>query len=71
MAATWRPFAPTDSEAAASSGVGDLKPVVGQVMGAVWQVIVSGTPQQRAEAAEILGETRRKLYGLLADGEPE
>jgi len=71
MAATWRPFSPTESEEAASSGVGDLKPVVGQVMGAVCQVIVSGTPQQRAEAAEILGETRRKLYGLLADGEPE
>jgi len=71
MAATWRPFHPTGPEEAAASGVGDLKPVVGQVMGAVWQVIVSGTPQQRAEAAEILGETRRKLYGLLADGEPE
>jgi DNA-binding PadR family transcriptional regulator len=71
IAATWRPFHPTESEQAAASGIGDLKPVVGQVMGAVWQVIVSGTPQQRAEAAEILGETRRKLYGLLADGEPE
>jgi hypothetical protein len=36
----------------------------------VWQVVVSGTDQQRAEAAEILGDTRRRLYGLLADGEP-
>ena len=34
-------------------------------MGAVWQVVVSGTKQQQAEAAEILAETRRKLYGLL------
>lgn len=69
MAATWRPF---ESEGAQStSGTGDLKPVVGQVMGAVWQVMVSGTPQQRAEAAEILTETRRRLYGLLADGDPE
>ncbi len=71
MAATWRPFESTDTEAAAASGAGDLKPVVGQVMGAVWQVMGSGTPQQRAEAAEILGETRRRLYGLLADGDPE
>ena len=37
-------------------------------MGAVWQVIVSGTEQQQAEAAEILADTRRRLYGLLAEG---
>lgn len=70
MAATWRAFETTDQERAAASGAGDLKPVIGQVMGAVWQVVVSGTDQQRAEAAEILGDTRRRLYGLLADGEP-
>ena len=40
-------------------------------MGAVWQVITSGTRQQQAEAAEILSETRRRLYTLLAEGEPE
>ncbi len=62
---------PSTSPSRPSTGAGDLKPVIGQVMGAVWQVIVSGTRQQQAEAAEILGETRRKLYGLLADGEPE
>ena len=69
LAATWRPFEAT--ETAAATGAGDLKPVVGQVMGAVWQIMVSGTDQQRAEAAEVLGETRRRLYGLLAEGEPE
>ena len=52
-----------------SEGPGDLKPVIGQVMGAVWQVVVSGTKQQQAEAAEILADTRRKLYGLLAEGD--
>jgi DNA-binding PadR family transcriptional regulator len=67
LAATWRAFEePTEEE-----GPGDLKPVIGQVMGAVWQVVVSGTQQQRAEAAEILAETRRKLYGLLAEGDSE
>jgi DNA-binding PadR family transcriptional regulator len=71
LAATWRPFEPTGPEAAAAAGTGDLKPVIGQVMGAVWQIMVSGTDQQRAEAAEVLGETRRRLYGLLAEGEPE
>jgi DNA-binding PadR family transcriptional regulator len=64
LARTWQAF---DQSQETSSG-GDLKPVIGQVMGAVWQVVVSGTQQQQAEAAEILAETRRKLYGLLADG---
>ena len=67
LAATWRAFA-DDGEPAEDGHASDLKPVIGQVMGAVWQVVVSGTRQQRAEAAEILAETRRKLYGLLADG---
>ena len=65
MADTWRTF----DEPAPDQGPGDLKPVIGQVMGAVWQVVVSGTRQQQAEAAEILADTRRKLYGLLADGD--
>jgi DNA-binding PadR family transcriptional regulator len=65
LAATWRPFEHPDED----QGPGDLKPVIGQVMGAVWQVIVSGTEQQKAEAAEILSDTRRRLYGILADGD--
>lgn len=68
LAATWRPF---DDDTEAEPESHDLKPVIGQVMSAVWQVVVSGTAQQRAEAAEILADTRRKLYGLLADGDPE
>lgn len=70
LRATWRTF-DADEPPPARPRVGDLKPVVGQVMGAVWQIMVSGTDQQRAEAIEILGETRRRLYGLLAEGEPE
>lgn len=75
MAATWRPFEETpDGEDAPQheqrSG-SDLMPIVGQVMGAMWQIVTTGTSQQRAEAAEILTETRRKLYRLLADGDPE
>ena len=45
--------------------------IVGQVMGGMWQIVTTGTAQQRAEAAEILTETRRRLYQLLADGDPE
>lgn len=71
LAATWRPFEATETEQAAAAGAGDLKPVIGQVMGAVWQVMANGSDEQRAQAAEILSETRRRLYGLLAEGEPE
>jgi DNA-binding PadR family transcriptional regulator len=67
LAATWKTF----DEAGAEEETSDIKPVIGQVMGAVWQVMVSGTRQQQAEAAEILADTRRKLYGLLAEGESE
>ena len=66
LAATWRTF-----EEPAEDSTPDLKPVIGQVMSAVWQVVTSGTRQQQAEAAEILADTRRRLYGLLADGDPE
>ncbi|GAA5036232.1 hypothetical protein GCM10023258_38960 [Terrabacter aeriphilus] len=73
MAATWRPFEEaTDEEAAPRNSRGDdLMPLVGQVMGGMWQIVTTGTSQQRAEAAEVLTETRRKLYRLLADGDPE
>jgi DNA-binding PadR family transcriptional regulator len=66
MAATWRAFDGDDTEQPH-----ELKPVIGQVMAAVWQVIMSGNRQQQAEAAEILADARRRLYGLLADGDPE
>jgi DNA-binding PadR family transcriptional regulator len=67
LADTWRPF----ESGEAQQETHDLKPVIGQVMAAVWQVVVSGTRQQQAEAAEILADTRKRLYGLLADGDPE
>ena len=66
LAATWRVFDQDGDEEPS-----DLKPAIGQVMGAVWQIVTTGTRQQRAEAAEILADTRKRLYGLLADGDPE
>jgi hypothetical protein len=33
--------------------------------------MTNGSEQQRQAAAEILVDTRRRLYGLLADGDPE
>jgi len=69
LAATWRAFDRAQNGDGESAT--DLKPVIGQTMAAVWQIVTSGTRQQQAEAAEILAETRRKLYGLLAEGDPE
>ncbi len=68
--AVWTPFeAPGEGDSErAGAGLGDLKPEIGQVMGAVWQILTQGSEQQRRAAIEILVETRRKLYGVLADG---
>jgi hypothetical protein len=38
-------------------------------MGALKQVGFNGTPEQRQRALEILNETKRKLYAILADSE--
>ncbi|MDP9822414.1 PadR family transcriptional regulator [Nocardioides massiliensis] len=70
LAATWEVFTIRDDHTAPGADDGpDLGPVIGQVLGAVGQVVLSGTRQQKAEATEILAETRRRLYGLLADDE--
>ncbi len=69
LAAVWAPFERDERAQRESSGdFGDLKPEIGQVMGAVWQILTQGSPAQRAAAVEILVETRRRLYGVLADG---
>jgi len=68
LAAVWTPFEKSEQEGE-SGGFADLKPEIGQMMGAVWQIMTTGSDQQRRAAAEILVETRRRLYGLLADGD--
>ena len=64
----WAPFGEPSAQAERRR-VRRLKPEIGQVMGAVWQIVTTGTDRQRRDAIEILVETRRKLYGLLADGD--
>ena len=67
LADVWTAFeSPRESH---GGGFADLKPEIGQVMGAVWQIVTQGSERQRRDAVEILVETRRKLYGLLADGD--
>jgi len=67
LADVWTPFAEPERET--SPDYSSLKPEIGQVMSAVWQIVSTGTEQQRRDAIEILVGTRRRLYGLLADGD--
>ena len=64
MAAVWAPFT---AEAEDDEAV-NFKQVIGQTVGAIVQVATTGTAEQRDQAMEILRDTRRRLYGLLAEG---
>ena len=66
--AVWRPFADREEAAHGTEFGRTLKSEIGQVAGAVWQLATQGSETQRAAALEVLVETRRKLYGILADG---
>lgn len=66
LASVWTPFASSDD--AEGTPRPDLKSEIGQVMGAVWQILSAGSDAQRRAAMEILVDTRRRLYGVLADG---
>ncbi len=63
MAAVWAPFEEGEDDEAVS-----VKQVIGQTVGAVVQVMQTGTPEQRERAVQILADTRRRLYGVLAEG---
>ncbi|QBR93002.1 PadR family transcriptional regulator [Nocardioides euryhalodurans] len=69
LAAVWEPF---EVEGPVEDGpdLSLLKSEAGQLMSALWQILSSGTDQQRKDAMAVLIETRRKLYGLLADEDP-
>jgi DNA-binding PadR family transcriptional regulator len=75
--AVWEGFDPEPSAPRSGSRAGggpdyaQLKPEIGQLMSAVWQIATQGTDRQRAEAISVLVETRRKLYGLLAADQDE
>jgi DNA-binding PadR family transcriptional regulator len=70
LAAVWAPFEREKADAASAEKGGrvDLKAELGQVMPAVWQIITQGSESQRRAALDILADTRRRLYGVLADG---
>ncbi|MDT9593075.1 PadR family transcriptional regulator [Nocardioides zeae] len=64
IAAVWAPFAPREED-----GPQGALPEIGQVMNALWQIVATGTDAQRREALTVLADTRRRLYGILAEGE--
>ncbi|MGN0064893.1 MAG: PadR family transcriptional regulator [Nocardioides sp.] len=49
----------------------DFKSEITQVMSAAWQLVTQGSESQRRAALEVLADTRRSLYGILADGRGE
>lgn len=51
------------------SQVQDFRDAAVGIMGALKQVGFSGTPEQRQRALEVLNETKRKLYAILAESE--
>jgi len=53
-----------------SSQVG-LRDLVFQIGAAAKQVVIAGTPEQATRAEALLKETRRGLYRILAEDEPE
>ena len=63
VAAPWRAFAESESE----SGDEALKPLIGQIAAAIWQIASVGTPEQQARGREALVELRRKLHTILAE----
>jgi DNA-binding PadR family transcriptional regulator len=48
-----------------------LKSLLGQAASAMWQILVSGTPDQQARAREALTDLRRRLYAILAEDDEE
>jgi len=74
VAGVWAPFdegaarrREEDAEDAAGAvDFSSLKPELGRVMNAVWQIITTGTDEQRRAAVGVLVEARRGLYRILA-----
>jgi DNA-binding PadR family transcriptional regulator len=72
VAGVWAPFesqerARDDRRRAEAADYSSLKPEIGRVMNAAWQIISTGTDEQRREAIGVLVEARRGLYRILAD----
>jgi hypothetical protein len=47
----------------------DFRDAAFGIFDALRQVGFNGTPEQRQRALEVLSDTKRRLYAILADGE--
>lgn len=65
LAAPWEAFE------SANDDDGSLKPVIGQVAAAMWQVMAAGTSEQQDRARQAMVELRRQLYAILNDDDVE
>ena len=65
VAAPWEAMAEPDDAA------DSLKPLIGQVAAAIWQIVAVGTPEQQSRAREALIELRSKLYAILSEDDDE
>jgi DNA-binding PadR family transcriptional regulator len=63
----WSDYADEDTVAAAKG----FRDAALGIMNALSVVGTSGTEEQRARALEVLGETKRKLFAILAEPEEE
>jgi DNA-binding PadR family transcriptional regulator len=69
LASVWAPFVRAERpDADQPSGQADIKSEIGQVVSAVWQLATQGSDAQKKAALGVLVDTRRRLYGILADG---
>ncbi|WP_344244069.1 PadR family transcriptional regulator [Microlunatus panaciterrae] len=59
--------APWMAMSAADDGEHALRPLIGQVASAMWQILASGSPEQQAQTREALVQLRRRLYAILSD----
>ena len=46
-----------------------LKPLIGQVAAAIWQIAAVGSREQQAKARDALSDLRRRLHAILAEDE--
>ncbi len=60
IAAPWEAM----SEPADDDG---LKPLIGQVAAAIWQIAAVGTPEQQRKGREALSDLRRRLHAILSE----
>jgi DNA-binding PadR family transcriptional regulator len=63
------PWKAADEEG--ENAITELAPLVIQIGKAAWQVATVGDEAQRARAVEVLAESRRALYRILAEDAPD